>query len=279
MNNASARLQEFLSEHPNTVVLTGAGISAQSGIPTYRDAAGVWQRSTPIRHQEFMAAEKTRRRYWLRSFKGWPAVSGAEPNAAHRAIASLEALGRFSLTVTQNVDRLHQKAGSHRVVDLHGRLDEVVCMSCGSLCSRESIQQRLQESHPTLDAMIGEVSGTLAPDGDADVEDSLAEHLKAPECLHCGGVLKPNVVFFGDSVPKPVVQQIYSAIEAADALVVAGSSLQVFSGFRFCRHAADHKKSIVSINPGKTRGDELMTLRLGVDAGDVLPDVARAFSA
>lgn len=260
-------------------MLTGAGISVGSGIPTYRDKSGVWQRNTPIQHQAFITSSAMRQRYWLRSFKGWPSVSTAEPSPTHHAIAALESGGLLELTVTQNVDRLHQRAGSANVVDLHGRLDEVICMSCGDISSRESMQRRLAQEHPWLVKELDSVTGTLAPDGDAEVEVSLAKDISPPHCLRCDGILKPNVVFFGDNVPKQIVQSIYDTIEAADGLVVAGTSLQVFSGYRFCRYAETHNKPIACINPGVTRADSIVTLKVAATTDTVFPGLLRMLSA
>jgi NAD-dependent SIR2 family protein deacetylase len=252
------------------VVLTGAGISAGSGIPTYRDASGTWHRSQPIQHQDFLGSSRARQRYWLRSFAGWPAVAAAQPTAAHHALAELQEAGLIDLLVTQNVDRLHQKAGHERVIDLHGRLDEVICLDCDALMSRAGMQQRLETLNPHL-----ETTGELAPDGDADVEEQI---ISVPACDHCGGTLMPNVVFFGGSVGKQIVTHIYNAISNSDALLVIGSSLQVFSGYRFCRFAADQQIPIASINPGKTRADELMSLRIPLAADDVVPAVSAFLS-
>lgn len=262
------QLLDFVEAHPRLLVLTGAGCSAGSGIPTYRDHAGSWQRSQPIRHQEFVASTARRQRYWARSYIGWPPVRDALPNPAHRALAGLEARGLVRLLVTQNVDRLHQKAGQRNTVDLHGRLDEVVCLACGHLSPREEVQQQLARLNPHLDA--AEARWTLAPDGDADVADPLVERVTIPACRYCGGVLKPNVVFFGDSVPRDVVSFVYEQLEASDGLLVVGSSLMVFSGYRFCRHAAQQHKPIACINAGRTRADELFTLKIEQDCGETL---------
>lgn len=256
------------------VLLSGAGISVGSGIPTYRDADGTWLRNTPVQHQDFLKSERARQRYWLRSFKGWPSVSAAIPSPAHHAVTRLEQKGHLAVIVTQNVDRLHQKAGASNVIDLHGRLDEVICLDCRAISSREAIQDRLATLNPQVIEDLRDVSGTLAPDGDADIETALSEQLVVPACLHCGGILKPNVVFFGDNVPRETVQEIYRTIDTANGLLVIGSSLQVFSGYRFCRHAASLEKPIASINPGKTRGDELISVRVQKSVDEVLPFIA-----
>lgn len=262
------KLTDFIETHPRLLVLTGAGCSAASGIPTYRDNKGDWQRSNPITHQDFVSRVASRQRYWARSFVGWPPVRDAQPNSAHQALAELEEAGVVRLLVTQNVDRLHQKAGHSQVIDLHGRLDQVVCLSCDHIISRQEMQQQLIALNPQLAATPA--SWTLAPDGDADVADSLVERLQVPACRFCGGMLKPNVVFFGDSVKRDLVDHIADQLEASDGLLIVGSSLMVFSGYRFCRHAAQHNKPIACINAGKTRADELFQLKLEMDCGEAL---------
>ncbi|MBT8146086.1 MAG: NAD-dependent protein deacetylase [Gammaproteobacteria bacterium] len=266
------QLTDFIETHPRLLVLTGAGCSAASGIPTYRDNKGDWQRSNPITHQDFISRVASRQRYWARSFVGWPPVRDAQPNSAHQALAELEEKGVVGLLVTQNVDRLHQKAGHAQVIDLHGRLDQVVCLSCDHIISRQEMQQQLTASNPQLAETPA--SWTLAPDGDADVADSLVERLQVPACRFCGGLLKPNVVFFGDSVKRDLVAHIADQLEASDGLLVVGSSLMVFSGYRFCRHAAQHNKPIACINAGKTRADELFQLKLEMDCGEALSTLA-----
>ncbi len=268
-----SQLAKFLDANPRLLVLTGAGCSAASGIPTYRDNEGAWQRSNPITHQDFISQPASRQRYWARSYVGWPPVRDAAPNAAHRALAVMEDAGRVRMLVTQNVDRLHQKAGHAHVIDLHGRLDQVLCLACGHVSDRQEMQQQLREMNPQL-ADTG-ASWTLAPDGDADVAASLVESLKVPTCRYCHGVLKPNVVFFGDSVQREQVDFIFAELEASDGLLVVGSSLMVFSGFRFCRHAAQIKKPIACINAGKTRADALFQVKLEMDCGEALSSLAR----
>ena len=253
MNDA---IKDFLQANPKTVVLTGAGISLASGIPTYRDSAGKWQRNDPIQHRDFVEKSASRQRYWARSYAGWPAVGLAKPNAAHLALAQLEAAGFGSLLVTQNVDRLHQRAGSQKVIDLHGRLDRVVCLRCGEKSERARMQERIVEHNYALPS-----PGALSPDGDADVPDDIISEISVSACESCGGVLKPDVVFFGDSVPRTTVDEIFAAVDAAGALLVIGSSLMVYSGFRFCRHAHQAGFPLACINPGATRADDLFTLK------------------
>lgn len=264
------QLADFLTENPRITVLTGAGISASSGIPTYRDDHGRWLRSEPIQHQDFLSREESRKRYWGRSMAGWPAVQSARPNEAHLALARLEALGRVAAVITQNVDRLHQRAGSRAVIDLHGRLDRVICLDCPAAIEREAFQQRLK-------MVNGAHSGAAAesrPDGDADIADHLVAAIEVPGCETCGGTLMPDVVFFGGSVPRDRVKDGMRAIEESDALLVVGSSLQVYSGYRFCRRASELGRPIAIINPGVTRADPLASLKIAEDCGPLLARVA-----
>jgi NAD-dependent SIR2 family protein deacetylase len=270
MTEESRRLAGFVEDYPRLLVLTGAGISVGSGIPSYRDHSGSWLRSEPIKHQEFLRDPRRRQRYWGRSAVGWPGVREARPNAAHLALARLEQAGAVGLLVTQNVDRLHQRAGSARVVDLHGRLDRVVCLGCGMHSDREAVQQRLLRNN---DFLI-EGGAEARPDGDADLAEAVLERLQVPDCENCRGVLMPDVVFFGGAVPRERVETCTEALATADALLVIGSSLQVYSGFRFCRQAAALGKPIAIINPGVSRADQLATLHLRAPAETLLPELA-----
>lgn len=265
-----ADLKRFFTDHQNVVVITGAGISASSGIPTYRDQRGIWRHSEPIKHQEFVTEQDQRKRYWTRSVMGWPAVRDATPNAAHLALARLEQQGRISLVITQNVDRLHQRAGSSHVIDLHGRVDKVRCLQCDATFGREPIQQRLLQANPYMAATN---AAHRKPDGDADVAEELVRRFSVPMCEHCGGTLIPDVVFFGGTVPAPRVQICMDAVRQADAILAVGSSLQVFSGFRFCRLAAQLGKSLAIINPGITRADTLASLKLRSECEPLLQAV------
>ncbi len=269
-------IQTLLNNHPNMVALTGAGISAASGIPTYRNDAGDWQRSAPIQHQEFIEKEEARRRYWARSMAGWPFVAESKPNRAHHALARLEQAGHIGLLATQNVDGLHQRAGHQAVVDLHGRLDQVCCLNCGDRTHRGDLQERLSALNPAWSLTVT----ALRPDGDAEVDDEVVESMTVPDCKLCGGTLMPDVVFFGGTVPRERVEATRQALANSDGLLVAGSSLQVYSGYRFCRLAAELGKPIAIINRGKTRADDLASLKIEEDAGDVLSQLAdRAESA
>ena len=251
-------LADFVERHPRLFVLTGAGCSTDSGIPDYRDRNGDWKRRQPVRYQEFMASERTRRRYWARSLLGWPAFARARPNAAHAALARLEAAGFIHQLVTQNVDGLHQQAGSRRVIDLHGRLDIVLCLACGTRGARAEMQSTLARDNPAFVAL----AAAVGPDGDADLEDADFSGFRVPGCLNCGGMLKPAVVFFGETVPKPRVERARQRLAEADALLVVGSSLMVFSGYRFCRLAAARGQPIAALNLGRTRADAELTLKL-----------------
>lgn len=268
-------LKQFLADHPALVVLTGAGISASSGIPTYRDRQGVWRHSTPITHQEFLGDPGKRRRYWARSLRGWPLVRDARPNAAHLALAQLEHQGRVSLLITQNVDRLHQRAGSNRVADLHGRVDQVRCLQCQTVAAREQVQQRLLHDNPHYRAG----PATARPDGDADIDDELIKTFSTPVCETCDGDLMPDVVFFGGTVPRLRVDSCMEAVASGDALLVVGSSLQVYSGYRFCRQAEKLGKPVAIINPGDTRGDALASLKLTSECELLLAAVTASHSA
>lgn len=258
MTDSHQLLEAALGEQPRWAVLTGAGVSAGSGIPTYRDARGTWLRNRPIQHQEFLADPAARRRYWGRSMVGWPGVRDARPNALHRALARWETLGHVECLITQNVDRLHQRAGSAAVVDLHGRLDRVRCLDCGADYPREWLQQQLERLNPQLPTL----AAVARPDGDADLDANQVEGIQVVDCQACGGVLMPDVVFFGGSVPQDRVARAFAAVESADGLLVVGSSLQVYSGFRFVRHAAGLGKPVVIVNEGITRADHLATLKI-----------------
>lgn len=266
MRSSQDRLLEFVHSRSNLLVITGAGISAESGIPTYRDDTGSWQRTAPIQHQEFIRSDAYRRRYWSRSAVGWPPVANARPNRNHRALAALEAAGKISLLVTQNVDRLHQRAGHQRVIDLHGRLDRTVCLQCGHFDSRINIQQQLLAQNPFLENM----RAPLAPDGDADIDDQFISQIINPTCSRCGGTPMPDVVFYGGSVPKTRVAEVQAALQQSDGLLVVGSSLMVYSVFRFCQSASSLGIPIVAINRGTTRADPLVSLKITRDCGETL---------
>ena len=253
----TSSLQDFVDRHRRLFVLTGAGCSTGSGIPDYRDADGQWKRPQPVTFQAFMGDEKTRRRYWARSLIGWRRIRRAQPNDAHRALARLETMGRIELVLTQNVDRLHQAAGNARVIDLHGRIDLVRCMDCELRSPREELQDELGRLNPGwLDFDAAE-----APDGDADLDGADFSSFALPSCRRCGGVLKPDVVFFGESVPRDRVDAAARHLDEADAMLIVGSSLMVYSGFRFVQRAASAGKPVAAVNLGRTRADALLTLK------------------
>jgi len=256
--STNTELPDFVDRHRRLFVLTGAGVSTNSGIPDYRDTDGNWKRAQPVTYQAFMGKELTRQRYWARSLVGWRRFGAARPNDAHRALARLEAMERSEMLLTQNVDRLHQSAGSAQVIDLHGRLDLVRCMGCELRLPRADLQEILARLNPAwvdLEAMD-------APDGDADLESLDFAGFGVPACAKCGGVLKPDVVFFGENVPKDVVEKAARHVEQADAMLVVGSSLMVYSGFRFVQMAVRAGKPVAAVNMGRTRADDLLAVKI-----------------
>ncbi len=263
-----AGLAEFVERAERLFVLTGAGCSTDSGIPDYRDDGGDWKRRQPIRYAEFTRSEGARKRYWARSMIGWPRMAAAQPNAAHHALAALEADGLLDLLVTQNVDGLHQAAGSRRVLDLPGRIADVICLDCRARSSRDALQARLLAANPSWTHLE---AGT-APDGDADLEADTRD-FAVPACEACGGMLKPDVVFFGESVPADRVEAAYAAVAASDALLVVGSSLMVFSGLRFVRAAVKAGVPVAILNRGRTRADDVASLKIEASCGDALTSV------
>ena len=265
VTKAAEELAEFIRRHPTLMVLTGAGVSTDSGIPDYRDEDGAWKRQQPVQHQDFMTSESTRRRYWGRSLIGWPVIRHSRPNTAHLHLAELERRQHSGLLVTQNVDRLHQRAGSERVIDLHGRADQIVCMHCGFRCERQLVHDRCFELNPAF----RQYQADTAPDGDADLEVDFSS-FRIADCPDCGGILKPDVVFFGDNVPKSRVQESLDALQASDGLLVVGSSLMVYSGYRFCRYARQWQKPIAALNLGRTRADDILDLKLSARIGETL---------
>jgi NAD-dependent SIR2 family protein deacetylase len=247
------------------VVLSGAGVSTDSGIPAYRDEEGRWKQSPPMQLREFTGSQLAQKRYWARSMVGWQRMARAEPNPAHHALAELERRGKLRLLITQNVDGLHSAAGSQRVIDLHGRLDRVICLDCRSLSARSQLQARLAlQNHELLRSAF-----VARADGDVELETDYERFVLA-SCERCGGVLKPDVVFFGENVPAPRVEQAMAALDGARCLLIVGSSLMVFSGYRFARAAARRGLPIAVVNRGKTRADELAVLRASGNVGELL---------
>ena len=271
----ASRLADWLSRHRRIFVLTGAGCSTASGIPGYRGDDGQWTRPPPVTWQGFTGDPAVYRRYWARSHVGWPRFDRARPNQAHHALASLGARGPLSLVVTQNVDGLHQRAGSETVIDLHGRLDAVVCLGCGVRRPRASLQEQLDLLNPGWSPG----PAAAAPDGDADIADEAEHAYVPPHCPDCTGLLKPDVVFFGENVPRARYLAACEALELADAMLVAGSSLMVYSGFRFARMAHERGLPLAVLNRGVTRADALAGLRLEGDLGNTLARAAQLLGA
>jgi NAD-dependent SIR2 family protein deacetylase len=259
----------------DVVVLSGAGLSTDSGIPDYRGPSGTARRATPMTFQAFTGSEAGRRRYWARSHLGWRVIARAAPNDGHRAVARLQAAGLLAGIVTQNVDGLHTAAGARDVVELHGTLDQVVCLSCRALSPREELDRRLTSVNRAWRARVLAVN----PDGDVDLPESDLEGFRTVDCTACGGVLKPDVVFFGETVPAERVAACFSLVDHAGTLLVLGSSLTVMSGYRFVLHAAKHGIPVAIVNSGATRGDGKADLRLDAPLGQVLPALADRLEA
>jgi NAD-dependent SIR2 family protein deacetylase len=250
------------------VVLSGAGLSTDSGIPDYRGPSGSLRRHTPMTYQRFVTDPVARHRYWARSYLGWPRIGAALPNVGHHAVAELERAGLVTAVITQNVDGLHQRAGAANVIELHGGLDRVVCLRCESAEPRGSVGQRLREANPGFGA--DDVAAN--PDGDVELPDERLDEFSMVACLVCGaGPLKPDVVFFGETVPRPRVDRCFALVEGADSLLVLGSSLTVMSGYRFVIRADERGIPVAIANAGPTRGDQRATVRVDAPLGEVLP--------
>ncbi|MBS0450677.1 MAG: NAD-dependent protein deacetylase [Proteobacteria bacterium] len=273
-SNANTPLVDFVRRHPRLFVLTGAGCSTESGIPDYRDANGDWKRAAPVTYQAFMGSEATRKRYWARSLIGWRIMGEARPGAAHHALARLESAGHVHTLLTQNVDGLHDAAGSRATIDLHGRIDTVCCTACGTRSPRAQLQSRLLARNPEW----AQLSARSAPDGDADLDGRDFSGFDIPACEQCGGLLKPDVVFFGESVPPSRVTAARTALQACDAMLVAGSSLMVYSGFRFVQAAAAAGLPVAAVNLGRTRADDLLALKIAQPVGEALSTLAESLS-
>lgn len=250
-------------------VLTGAGVSTASGIPDYRGPLTRMKARNPIQHRAFIGDPATRARYWARSVRGWPSFRAFAPNAAHDALAKLESSGALTGLITQNVDRLHARAGSREVIELHGALHEARCLSCGAIEDRDALQARLLALNPDALSRVG----ADAPDGDVDLPDEATRAFRVAGCVRCDGVLKPDVVFFGDNVPKPRVEGAFAWVDAADALLVAGSSLAVYSGYRFVLRAESRGIPVVIVNLGESRGDPHAAARIDAPAERALPEL------
>ena len=281
-HQARSLLRDFFALNPRVLVITGAGCSTPSGIADYRDAAGDWKHAAPIMAQDFVRDESCRQRYWARSMLGWPMFAGAEPNTAHGALAALEQRGMLHGLITQNVDGLHQQAGHRELIELHGNLAWVVCMGCGARLSRADVQVWLQRENP----FVMDLPSVPVPDGDANVgQQAPAERhvdlgeVRVPVCADCGAVLKPDVVFYGESVPSARVQHAYQLVDSADAVLVVGSSLMVYSSYRFVRRARERGLPLAAINQGRTRADEWWQFKLAEDCTVALSALLAELSA
>jgi NAD-dependent SIR2 family protein deacetylase len=252
------------------VVLSGAGISTESGIPDYRGESGSLRRHTPMTYGDFVGSESGRQRYWARSHLGWRTIARSAPNDGHRAVAALQARGYLDGVITQNVDGLHQAAGARKVIELHGNLDRVVCLDCRSTSPREDLDRRLREANP----VFGGQAIRINPDGDVDLAEDAVAEFQLVGCIRCASpLLKPDVVFFGENVPRPRVERCYRLIDDARALLVLGSSLTVMSGFRFVRYAAKAGKPVLIVTLGETRGDPYAAVRVNLPLGQALTDL------
>ncbi len=256
----------------NVVILSGAGLSTESGIPDYRGPTGLARRAAPMTYQTFTGSAAARRRYWARSYLGWRHIARAVPNDGHLAVAELSRRGLLTGIITQNVDGLHQAAGASEVTELHGSLHRVLCLSCGQRTSRTELDRRLAAANPGWDAE----PTLINPDGDAVLAAEATESFRVADCSACGGVLKPDVIFFGENVPRARAQSCYALVEEASSLVVLGSSLTVMSGLRYVRHAASLHLPIVIVNQGSTRGDSCATATVDAPLGPTLSALADA---
>ncbi|WP_328322663.1 NAD-dependent protein deacetylase [Kribbella sp. NBC_00382] len=255
------------------VVLSGAGISTESGIPDYRGETGSLRTHTPMTYGDFVGSESGRQRYWARSHLGWRTIARADPNAGHRAVAALQAQGFVDGVITQNVDGLHGAAGARDVIELHGNLDRVICLDCRQTTPREELDRRLRAANPVFDGQATRIN----PDGDVELPDEVVKDFHLVDCTNCGSeLLKPDVVFFGENVPKTRVERCYRLIDDARAVLVLGSSLTVMSGFRFVRYAAKAGKPVLIINQGITRGDPYAAVRVNLPLGEALTSLTGA---
>ncbi|XP_044947025.1 NAD-dependent protein deacylase SRT2 [Hordeum vulgare subsp. vulgare] len=278
-------LYQFIDKSNKLMVLTGAGMSTESGIPDYRSPNGAYSSGfKPLTHQEFVRSIRARRRYWARSYAGWRRFRRAQPNTAHYALASLERIGRVHTMVTQNVDRLHHRAGSNPI-ELHGSVYEVICLDCGTSISRESFQDQVKDLNPkwalAIDSLQEGQPGSSRsfgmqqrPDGDIEIDEKFWEQdFDIPSCSQCGGVLKPDVVMFGDNVPSERADSVKEAARNCDALLVVGSAVMTMSAFRLARLAHEANAAIAAINIGGTRADSIISLKINARCGEILPRV------
>lgn len=263
-------LEDFLISRPKMLVLTGAGISTESGIPDYRsEGVGLYARSNsrPVQHIDFLRSPAVRKRYWARNFIGWPRFSQIQPNATHHALARFESEGRIQGIVTQNVDRLHTKAGSKNVIEIHGSGYTVKCLLCDYRVPRHDFQETLK----SMNTHMSDTTQMMRPDGDVDIPQEEIDGFRIPNCPDCGGNLKPEIVFFGDNVPRDRIEKIREMVSNSDGLLVLGSSLLVFSGYRLVLQTNELELPVVIVNIGPTRGDHLATIKMSAKCGDVIP--------
>jgi len=270
------------------LILSGAGLSTESGIPDYRGPTGLARRAQPMTYQVFTGSTAARRRYWARSYLGWRHIARAAPNDGHRGVAELSRRGLLTGVITQNVDGLHQAAGAGvgsgvagaaggaGVTELHGSLHRVICLSCGQRTARTELEHRLEAANPDWDTRL---ATSVNPDGDAVLDDEATESFQVVDCSACHGVLKPDVIFFGENVPRPRAEACYAMVERSRALVVLGSSLTVMSGFRYVRHAAGLQRPVVIVNQGATRGDTYATATLDAPLGRTLTELVAALDS
>lgn len=266
------KLKDYLNSCGRLCILTGAGISTESGIPDYRsEDVGLFATSDrrPVSYQEFCRSDKVRRRYWSRNYIGWPRFSKFVPNVTHKLLKHLEDIGRVNCVITQNVDNLHKKAGSRNVIELHGTAFRVMCLNCDETISRYSFQESLDELNPNFTS----TDTKIRPDGDAELSQEQVDEFNIPSCSNCKGILKPDIVFFGDNVTREVVQQVKNEVEEADSLLVLGTSLTTFSGYRIVLQAMDAKKPIAIINIGETRADNHANIKVQGRCGEILSKI------
>lgn len=266
------KLREFLQTNDRVLILIGAGISTESGIPDYRsEEVGLYARSNhkPIQYQDFVKYPKVRQRYWARNFVGWPKFSSVEPNTTHYSIRELEKAGKVTTVVTQNVDRLHHKAGSENVIELHGTGYIVKCMKCPYEIDRFKLQDILLKNNPSMESSFN----MIRPDGDVDLSQEQVDNFRTPVCPKCEGPLKPDIVFFGDNVPRDRVEQVRQQVSGSDAVFVLGSSLTVYSSYRIILQAKEEKKKVAVLNIGPTRADDIVDLKVSTKCGEILTDL------
>ncbi|KAJ8679020.1 hypothetical protein QAD02_014807 [Eretmocerus hayati] len=265
-------LRQFVRESGKICVVTGAGISTESGIPDYRsEGVGLFATSTrrPVSYKDFCNSSETRRRYWARNYAAWPRFSLFQPNVTHKWLKDMETLGKVSCVITQNVDNLHIKAGSKNVIELHGTGYRIMCLNCDKKMDRFAFQELLNHLNPEMKATCDKIR----PDGDVDLSQEQVDDFKVPPCANCGGILKPDIVFFGDNVPRTIVKQVQDEVQEADSLLVLGTSLTTYSGYRILLQAAEASKSIAILNIGETRGNELAHLKVHGRCGEILSKI------